>query len=615
MKSVRIVCIVAALFAITGATSSVVAWEFSMGGLMEWKYQYVAQQGERGFFGNFDFSNRPLAFAARANAWLGIEDYDGLFYGKHPGLVSGSDASRSSVKLELYPVLKINKAITVYSKYRIGGHFAGNNDLTADRWDDVGPFNTEYVNFLVPGQNNAQSFGEWSMLWITARTPWGTLSFGKRPFPVGCGLLYNGEDATQESLMLVAPWGPLRIGAGFYPMTIGHGDFYDLPRRPYTQFFYFGLPFFYFPNQFWDKNGRPNKVFGFLGFLSGPVSMGVGAQYTSLHFGPEAIEIEEVFVPTIDQNDLEGWLYAKYNNGRFFFNAEIDFINRIRKYQPTPDGDLPSVAGPDIQPLDDGGGSFFAPEYVDSWRWMVEAGFFAGPAKVSFLYAFLPGPDRRHGILIDRQPTTFMYVAPELADQATWLNRHVGNSSVFRPYSLLLGRSYGAGLNCYDLNGNGCMTDASVLALRLDYAVAANLNLFGSVFYAERASHGWQWGCIRPGGRNVFDVFDGDDDALRQVIFRPRQGNSFDFAEPIPTIPDTALGYELVLGAEWKLIENWLLTVTGAYWQPGRWFNYACKDRGVLDWVFPDPATLYGINPNRTIDPIVGLEITMEATF
>ena len=91
-------------------------------------------------------------------------------------------------------------------------------------------------------------------------------------------------------------------------------------------------------------------------------------------------------------------MYLKYQGARFFFNTEVDWFQRIRTMQPTLTGEVLGNT-----PIRDGSGSFFAPQYVDSWRWMVEAGYFAGPAKMSALYAFIPGPDRRHGILIDRQ--------------------------------------------------------------------------------------------------------------------------------------------------------------------------------------------------------------------
>ena len=53
-------------------------------------------------------------------------------------------------------------------------------------------------------------------------------------------------------------------------------------------------------------------------------------------------------------------------------------------------------------------------------------------------------------------------------------------------------------LHAYNLSGDGYILDAFVLAGRLDYAVAANLNLFGSFFWAQRNSDGYEWGCLRP---------------------------------------------------------------------------------------------------------------------
>ena len=76
---------------------------------------------------------------------------------------------------------------------------------------------------------------------------------------------------------------------------------------------------------------------------------------------------------------------------------------------------------------------------------------------------------------------------------------------MFRPYCYMFGYNYGAGLNAYNLNRNGYMRDAFVLAARLDYAVASNLNLFGTFVYANRTSNGYSWGCIGPNaGRGAF---------------------------------------------------------------------------------------------------------------
>lgn len=617
VKSLAGKYVLAALIMVLITAPRVVAWEFHLGGALQYKYEYYSQLGSNGFFGPYDVSNIFFGappFEANSNGWLGIETHAGLFQGRHPGIVSGSDASLQTLRVELHPQLTVNKAIRIRGRYRIGGSNVGNDDLQ-ETWSEIGPgFNTEYVNSLVPGRNNPMAYGEWTMLWLTAKTPWGVVSFGKRPFAVGCGLQYSAEDASQESLMLTVPYGPLTFGVGFYPMTLGQVDFFDMPRRTDEAWveYWLAMDDYYLPSLFWDKGGRPNKYLAFLKYQGGPLEFGAGTQYTSLHFGAEGARYEDDEFPTTDVTDWEGWIYAKYANGRFFFNAEADFFFRSRYGQRTASGDIVVNDGDVYAPINDGGGSIFAPKYIESWRWMVESGIFAGPAKLSVLYAYLPGPDRRHGVLIDRQPTTF-FVDPgsldptwgwDVREEAVYLNRHVGNLGVFRPYSLLFAYDYGAGLNCYDLNGNGCVTDASVLAARLDYALAANLNLSCSFLWAERASHGWQWGCIWPYERVA--VF---------VPYRNLDNPGLEYADPVPTIPDTALGWEAGFGAQWNLLESMLLSVHGAYWQPGRWFNYACVDRSVQDWGDPTAANNWSVNPDRTIDPIFGLDIRIIADF
>ena len=65
----------------------------------------------------------------------------------------------------------------------------------------------------------------------------------------------------------------------------------------------------------------------------------------------------------------------------------------------------------------------------------LELGVYAGPAKVSVLLAHMPGPDRRHGVLIDRQP--YIQAIEESGFQ------------VFYPYNILMGKYYRAGVNSY----------------------------------------------------------------------------------------------------------------------------------------------------------------------
>ena len=103
---------------------------------------------------------------------------------------------------------------------------------------------------------------------------------------------------------------------------------------------------------------------------------------------------------TFDSTLEDGSAFFKYFDGTFFLNAELAWVRGQTTKQP------PQVSGTSgIPPVDpqDGGGSFYAPSYLETWKFLGEAGFTAGPVKMSLLYSWVPGPDRRHGVWIDRQ--------------------------------------------------------------------------------------------------------------------------------------------------------------------------------------------------------------------
>jgi hypothetical protein len=215
------------------------------------------------------------------------------------------------------------------------------------------------------------------------------------------------------------------------------------------------------------------------------------------------------------------------------------------------------------------------------------------------MFAYYPGFDRRAGRLIDRQPTV----------PSVFLD---GGVSTYRPYSLLLSYDYGSGNGSVTYSSNhGFMTDASSFGARLDYAVAANLNLYGSFFYAKRVSQAYGWGWIRP------DPSTSPTSPAMQFAFRfDRQGRLLvAFDSGAPNILETDLGYEIGAGFDWKLLEGFALRGNFAFWQPGDWFKFACVDRTQPGWDAPSAANNFGINPDRAIDPIFGTYISMEMSF
>jgi hypothetical protein len=91
--------------------------------------------------------------------------------------------------------------------------------------------------------------------------------------------------------------------------------------------------------------------------------------------------------------------------------------------------------------------------------------------------------------------------------------------------------------------------------------------------------------------------------------------NGLAYTNPSPAIPDDSLGWEVNLGVDWKLLDWWNVGLSAAYWQPGRWYNYACIDRSVQGWNTPTQANSWGVNPDRKIDPIVGFNASLSVNF
>ena len=329
---------------------------------------------------------------------------------------------------------------------------------------------------------------------------------------------------------------------------------------------------------------------------------------------------------TSDETLEDGSAFIKYNNGRFFANMELAWVRGHTTVQQGIN-DVPFS-------FNGGYGAVFAdwvsaaPGYNESWKWMMEIGALCGPAKISGLWSWVPGPDRRGGVWIDRQ---------------SWENvangSFLANPKAFLPYSLLMAYQYGSGLNALSRSGEGYMTDANSYGARLDYAVAANLNMYVSGFYADRVSGGWPWGIMTV---NQQQAAVGGGQAL--LLGQGIRGTSIGLATQnvggnasAPNIPDNSLGWEITAGVDWKLLEGLKTTLRGAYWQPGKWFSYACVDRTYaatlnaapnVQLTLPAGSFLvptggegpvgspgWSVSPGKVIDPIYMFQGTMQVDF
>lgn len=531
-------------------------WDFSIeSAAFYFRYVYSSQLGSNGFFGPFNVdAGTSGADYAPLNGW-----YDDK-------LLSGTTAETSTTRFAIFPILKLNNAIAIRGTYRINSDQI--NNLAAVENPDF-----EYVI----------SYGRWTRLWVTAQTPLGAVYFGRRGFRQACGFQFSSAESAEdifdtgrrsvEMFLLDVPWGPFHIGAGFYPWRLGSRDYWNLD----------------------DQNAaRHTHLLGYLKYSGAVFETGFGGFYSSTHDGPESQQTttNRNAYPPRQTRLTEGWIYLKYNDGRFFMNAEADWFYRSIAYKPAMNGFLPGPNQYDMNPSIPSPVSqtlpstlTYLPPYTESWRYMAELGLYSGPAKISLLLAHLPGPDRRHGVLYNTQP----YV--QEAERSAY--------AVFNQYNILMGKFFRAGVNSF-LD----MSASNNIAVRFDYLLASNLNLILSFQKAQRSSHGYGWGYVKP------DTSKGDLGAARFGYLKFKNPGSFE--SPVPAIPDNDLGWELHAGIIWKLLENWHVLVRGAYWQPGKWFNYACIDKSTPNWDAPDRSNNYGINPNRFIDPVFGLEIFVD---
>ncbi len=536
------------------------AWEFSMEATMDYVYQYYSQMGPNGFFGRQDVDGSigtAGPYGLKPGDYASVNTWVGRQIGRSANdFAAGTDAAKHYQTLEVWPEFRINNAIRFRAKYRLGDY--GN------------PINSEYLTNTRPGVNVATSDGQWTQWWMTTQFPWGQVVFGKRKEAFGTGLQYNGEsNNTTEGLALVAPYGPFRISFALRPV-------WELAPNP-------GLNAKNYYNIL-DKNGiRQLSYRYFTTYQSGPLELGVFFAVMRWHAGSESQNIaakRAAFNP-YDLLMNHGTMYMKFFNGRVFFNAEAAFFKEDTHTMRTRPGPL----------------------YKNSWRYMVEFGGLAGASKVSFLGAYLPGADRRRGRLINNQP---YHNSPPF-----------GMYDLFKPYSYLLGYSYGSGVNAFNINGWGYINEAVVLATRLDHALAANLNVFGTFLWAERSSKGYSWGFVRPGqnptiNQTVNAVGNLQTTANWTPLVKYGQLNG------APNIPDSSLGWEVTAGLNWKLLEHYTLNGVVAYWQPGKWFNYACVDKKIPGWddqTDATPSYPFGTNPNRTIDPVMAAEVAVAVDF
>ncbi|MGO9119162.1 MAG: hypothetical protein ACLQPD_16340 [Desulfomonilaceae bacterium] len=648
MKKLRMVLLAGLLIAALCAPAH--AWEFAMTGNFQWTYEAFDQAGPNGFFGPQGVASAGLAGLGATSNWFYPNFWAGarLLSGTQYGMLGELNSRVIWSRMVLNPEIRVNPAIRLRAQYWVGGfqtwNGGGSGGTTIDAagtvFGNLIGSDTDQGNsvYLLQQTGNAitrpLSTGQWNMLWATAQTPWGILVFGKRPFAFGMGLTADGEHTlSSESLALIAPYGPLRIGVSIHPWR--QATFLDAARNINTNTGVGQLGQIVTNTtaprsiKFWEGGSQRltlPQTGGFVTYSNGPLDAGIVWELFQEHQDPNIQSTKvagAVGAPTVDEVVEDGIAYVKYNNGRFFFNSEIGWWRWNTRFQPGANAVLPEV--PVVGPNGVGIGSIYQPVNNEGWQFATELGALCGPSKLSLLYSWIPGPDRRQGIWMSR---------------SSWNDIAYGNVPcnvmLFLPYSYLMTYQYASGLNFRNALGEGGLTDATGVGARLDYAVAANLNWYGSFFWAWRNSGAWPWGVLTIdqgttgaapnvgiNGANAVQVYGIDV----QGGAAPQNGGvAGNFA---PNIPDNNLGYELTTGIDWKLLEGLTMNMRAAFWQPGEWFKFACLDRSQVATTHAMGNTHiglnsiagegiiagFGINPSRSIDPIWAFTGSLNVDF
>jgi hypothetical protein len=599
-KTMRRIIPTAIAFVLFMTSTSAVAWEFNMDFGYYWNYYYMSPLGRNHLFGPHDADATGSGQYNNVNFWAGVHDFQNGFY--------SGDCSVQTQYIEISPQLRANKAVRFRAKLWIG------------EWDNSQ--SSEYrPNSSRPGTNVAFSEIQVTQAWLTAQTPWGVIVAGKRPLSFGIGTWLSGSDnTTTESLALIVPYGPFRFMASIFPsrhltdLYNDPGPFAGDPPAVLQQMS---------PEGDDTTNLRSPEISAAIMYSQGPFEIGIFYEYLDWEVRPETFSSyrRDDYIPR-DWHADWGVIYAKYNNGRFFLNGEVDFFLSTVRNRPNVAG-VSSLNGSANVALDAGTGSVFQTTYTEMWRAAVELGALIGPAKVTFMWSWIPGFDRRHGIYIDRQPNA-MWISEnaQIVDAEDWfrppgmvtLHPDFSNAGFFLPYSYLLAHQYSGGVGTnmrrpfMTRNGDGQLVDANVYGARIDYAVAANLNLWCSFLWAERVSHGYGWGHLSLPIPPI---------APEEPDWTVMYDNKGRYTAPSPAIPNNFLGYEIGFGLDWQLLEALRLHSRLAVWQPGDWWKFACTSKDNMFWTTPwaSPFANWGINPNRAIDPIFGLQVTLAGEF
>jgi opacity protein-like surface antigen len=521
---------------------SAMAWELSMNGEYEIRFRYYGRlDTDNDLFGNMRLQDRggPMMGFAGPNIYgkgfgsgTPANNAGGVRIVRGGFSESDSDAHLRDQRVSLRPVIRVNKAVSFHTLITIGG-YRNKYDQSAT---GVGlpPFERYYVERTSRNAYDTAAIPSVEQWKTVIHVPWGVFSLGIKDFPFGVGATL-GENTRASAVVLVVPYGPFRFLGSVW-----------LGRTRFTEGWSTG------PDGA-EKNTY--HVSPAITYTNGPLEIGALELWRMYH--ANAWEADQAFGIPAPLDDLTniGMIYAKYNNGRFFANAEFAYLNIDRRRLGA------------------------APTFFMCRHFFAELGTVVGPTKLTFVGAGTTGQGR------NCNNATRGCVPMAINHQA------------MEPYEWLMFNTYAGGNNAgwtalsipLTSDEHGQMADAFGFGARLDYAVAANLNVWGSYLWAHRTEQNGFFA-----GGMASDGSPGNATPAAAQAWKTLNGFGLN---PNPYVDDGFIGWEVNAGVDWKILENTTFNFRYAYWQPGEWFDQAYQAVTIRDGAVVTDGLLVGRAP------------------